>query len=342
MSYLTNRTAYRTMLAFGVGLAVCGPVLAQHPDATPAIRLHLTPDSLHFPVGQPVWVMFAVENITEEPLTLTVPGTQPRIPSPEILLPLNHVYSGGSSSGVTITTESGNKWDKPVGYRAEPEAPILVIAPHGVVGTRIDLRETFPTIRGSGQYRVTWRPYSGEVGSVTALIIIAPRKHVEFRTDDGVLTFELFYGEAPRHVANFLDLVRSGFYNGLTFHRILPGFVLQGGCPRGDGTGIRPDGQRLPAEFNDHPHQRGSLSMALLDDNPDSASCQFFICNTRQKAWDGKYTVFGQLINEQSFVTLDKLMSTELDESGRPRRTLYIRSTRTVDAPADSPATPWP
>jgi cyclophilin family peptidyl-prolyl cis-trans isomerase len=96
------------------------------------------------------------------------------------------------------------------------------------------------------------------------------------------------------------------------------------------------------AELNERPHQRGSVSMALLDDNPDSASCQFFICNTRQPEWDGRYTVFGQLINEESFKTLEKLMATELDEAGRPRRTLYMRSVRAVDAPGESAAVKWP
>ena len=73
--------------------------------------------------------------------------------------------------------------------------------------------------------------------------------------------------------------------------------------------------------------------MALLPDDPDSASCQFFISNTRQKDWDGKYAVFGHLVGDESFQTLDRLMATSVDDQGRPVRTLYMRTIRVVDAP---------
>jgi len=75
--------------------------------------------------------------------------------------------------------------------------------------------------------------------------------------------------------------------------------------------------------------------MALLEDDPDSASCQFFICNTRQKDWDGRYTVFGHLVGDESNETLDRLMSAEVDESNRPVRTLHMRTVRIVDAPPE-------
>ncbi len=102
--------------------------------------------------------------------------------------------------------------------------------------------------------------------------------------------------------------------------------MIQGGCPRGDG-------KRTAAEFSDRPHEKGTLSMALLDDDPDSASCQFFICNTRQKDWDGRYTVFGMLVGDDSFETLDKLMAIQTDEHGRPDQSLLIRAIRIVNAP---------
>ena len=73
--------------------------------------------------------------------------------------------------------------------------------------------------------------------------------------------------------------------------------------------------------------------MALLDDDPDSASCQFFLCNTRQKDWDGRYTVFGELTGEESAVTLDRLMAAPVDEFARPKRALYIRAVRLTDKP---------
>ena len=99
-------------------------------------------------------------------------------------------------------------------------------------------------------------------------------------TDLGNMTVELWDDVAPNHVANFLKLANSGFYNNLNFHRIIPGFVIQGGCPKGDGTGG--PGWQVKAEFNSRKHQPGTLSMARSN-HPDSAGSQFFICLTREK-----------------------------------------------------------
>ncbi|MEP0843044.1 MAG: peptidylprolyl isomerase, partial [Phycisphaerae bacterium] len=85
-------------------------------------------------------------------------------------------------------------------------------------------------------------------------------KQATLQTDYGDMTLRFFPDVAPRHVENFLDLAQGGFYDGLTFHRIIQGFMIQGGCPYGTGTGNGP--RRLPAEFNDRPHQVGTLSMA--------------------------------------------------------------------------------
>ena len=209
-------------------------------------------------------------------------------------------------------------------------------APRSSVGITVDLREYFPALRGAGQYRVTWRPYGGAVESATAVVTIAPLKQAQIITDSGILTIRLLYADAPNHVANFVELAGNGFYDGHTFHRLEPGYLLQGGCPRGDGTGIRPDGKRIPAEFNGHSMRKGSVAMALLDDDPDSASSQFFICNTRQKEWDGRYTIFGQLIGEASYETLDRLMTSSVDANARPTEPLHMRSVRVIDAPTDA------
>ena len=108
----------------------------------------------------------------------------------------------------------------------------------------------------------------------------------------GDVILELFYDKAPNHVASFLDLIEQGYYNGLTFHRVVPGFVAQGGCPKGDGTGG--PGYNIAAEFNDRPHLSGSLAMARSAD-PDSAGSQFYICLAPQPSLDRQYTVFGQV-----------------------------------------------
>jgi len=306
------------------------------PNAAPlaGIKAHLQAPTTHIPLNHPVLMQFSIENTTKDAITLTVPGTDPAIPSPEMGLPLTHVFSG-ISGGLVIVSESGRRWDEAVGWHPPKEVPILLLAPHGTVGTTIDLRDYYPALRSAGQYRVTWRPYGGAAVSESLLITIAPRKQVEIVTDQGTMTISLLYDEAPQTVANFLELAKSGFYSGKTFHRLEPGYLMQGGCPRGDGTGIRTDGKRVPSEINSHVEQKGSVSMALLDDDPDSASCQFFICNTRVKDWDGKYTVFGQLVGENSFATLDRLMATPVDTLGRPKQTIYMRNVRIVDAPLE-------
>lgn len=313
--------------------AAGGP--GQHFGVIPSVRAQIRPVSSQIPLGQPVLIRFSVENTGNEPLTLTVPGAEPQIPNPDIGLPLSHVFSGGSLPSVTVTTETGRKWDQPVSYRTPGTAPILMLAPQGLVGTTIDLREYFPALRGAGQFRVTWQPYAGAVTGETIVVNIAPLKNVEITTDDGVMVIRMFYDDAPATVANFVELARSGFYTGKTFHRIAPGYMIQGGCPRGDGTGIRLDGRRIPAEFNNRRHLKGSVSMALLDDDVNSGSCQFFICNTEQKDWDGRYTIFGQLEGEESYATLDRLMASPVDENGRPVRPIYLRNVKLIDAPVE-------
>ena len=110
-------------------------------------------------------------------------------------------------------------------------------------------------------------------------------------TNHGDITVELWNDVAPNHVANFLKLGSEGFYNDLTFHRIIPNFVIQGGCPDGNGTGG--PGYNVDAEFNDREHVEGTLSMARSQD-PNSAGSQFFICLGRDHCQhlDGQYTAF--------------------------------------------------
>ena len=115
---------------------------------------------------------------------------------------------------------------------------------------------------------------------------------IKISTERGDMILELFPDSAPKHVESMLNLINKGFYNGLTFHRVVPGFVIQGGCPRGDGTGDA--GYKLPAEFNSRKHIKGTLAMARAMD-PNSAGSQFYICLNATPHLDGQYTVFGQL-----------------------------------------------
>lgn len=130
---------------------------------------------------------------------------------------------------------------------------------------------------------------------------------IKLETNKGTLVIEMFENEAPNHVANFVSLVEKGYYDGLTFHRVLQGFMAQGGCPTGTGTGN--PGYRIKAEFTRPDHRKhftGTLSMARSN-HPDSAGSQFFLCFSRAGTsfLDGNYTAFGRVI--QGFEVLPKI-----------------------------------
>ncbi len=131
----------------------------------------------------------------------------------------------------------------------------------------------------------------------------------------GTLSLEFWPQAAPGTVRNFLQYASDGFYDGLTFHRVVTGFMVQGGCPQGTGTGSGPSGM-IRGEFSNdsaHSHQRGTISMARSND-PDSASCQFFICHDVATFLDGQYAAFGKLIAGDD--TLDKLASVPVGPGG--------------------------
>jgi peptidyl-prolyl cis-trans isomerase B (cyclophilin B) len=137
-----------------------------------------------------------------------------------------------------------------------------------------------------------------------------------------------FYpGEAPRTVKNFTKLVGQGFYDQTYFHRVIPGFMIQGGDPNtkddtrnNDGTGG--PGYTIPAEFNEHPHIRGTVSMARSAD-PDSAGSQFFICVERTSHLDNKYTVFGRVLEGMDVV--DKIIKHPRDRRDNPISSVHIQ-----------------
>lgn len=126
-------------------------------------------------------------------------------------------------------------------------------------------------------------------------------KVVDLKTSKGTITVRFFPDKAPNHVRNFIDLSESGFYSGTRFHRVIPGFVIQGGDPNtksGDPStwGMGGSGKNLKAEFNSIHHRRGILSMARSW-NPDSASSQFFIVLDEANHLDNQYTVFGEVVS---------------------------------------------
>jgi peptidyl-prolyl cis-trans isomerase B (cyclophilin B) len=130
----------------------------------------------------------------------------------------------------------------------------------------------------------------------------ASGSQVRITTGHGDIVFRLFPDDAPLHCAAFMKLVDAGFYDGLKFHRVEPGFVVQGGDPKGDGTGG--PGYNLKAEFNARPHVRGTVAMARTS-QPDSAGSQFYICLDDAPFLNKQYTVFGQMI--EGFDSLDAI-----------------------------------
>jgi cyclophilin family peptidyl-prolyl cis-trans isomerase len=143
------------------------------------------------------------------------------------------------------------------------------------------------------EYKAAWA-HETKLRQAEAKANDLPRVLLE--TSQGDILLELFENEAPNTVANFLTLVEKGFYNGLVFHRVLPGFMAQGGDPRGDGTGG--PGYTIPGEFGKPEHRlhfRGSLGMARAG-GPDSAGSQFYLMFAPRKSLDGQYTVFGRML----------------------------------------------
>lgn len=135
---------------------------------------------------------------------------------------------------------------------------------------------------------------------------IDPENTIYLDLVDGRVVIQLRPDIAPNHVARIKELVRQSFYNGLTFHRVIPGFMAQTGDPKGDGTGG--SGQNIKAEFSDVPHVRGTVSMARAA-SPHSADSQFFICFDEASYLDGKYTVWGQVVSGMEFVDKIKMGS---------------------------------
>jgi peptidylprolyl isomerase/peptidyl-prolyl cis-trans isomerase B (cyclophilin B) len=131
----------------------------------------------------------------------------------------------------------------------------------------------------------------------------------------GEVRLEFYPEDAPKTVENFVTLAKKGFYNGLNFHRVVPDFVVQGGCPKGNGTGG--PGYQIKAEFNKQKHVRGTLAMARSQD-PDSAGSQFYICYGTTPHLDGQYTVFGRVVSGMEHVDRikqgDKMTSVTITE----------------------------
>jgi peptidyl-prolyl cis-trans isomerase B (cyclophilin B) len=150
--------------------------------------------------------------------------------------------------------------------------------------------------------------------------------HATLHTSAGQVVLELHDEDAPKTVENFRKLAADGFYDSLVFHRVIPDFMIQGGCPEGTGRGG--PGYTFEDEINDHRVARGALAMA--NSGPDSNGSQFFIVTTEAAPWlDGKHTVFGAVTDGMEVV--DAIESTETDASDRPLEPQVIESVELSD-----------
>jgi cyclophilin family peptidyl-prolyl cis-trans isomerase len=152
----------------------------------------------------------------------------------------------------------------------------------------------------------------------------------ELDTSAGKITLDLHSDIAPGHVANILGLAKIGYYDGLTFHRIIKGFMIQGGCPEGTGTGG--PGYTIKAEFNKTRHEPGVLSAARTSD-PNSAGSQFFICLAAHSHLDGQYTAFGKTADPESLKVVQAIGNVATGPNDRPKTPVTIKSARVVETP---------
>jgi peptidyl-prolyl cis-trans isomerase B (cyclophilin B) len=155
------------------------------------------------------------------------------------------------------------------------------------------------------------------------------------KTSEGTMVIQFWTDAAPKTIANFKKLAKSGFYDGTCFHRVIKGFMIQGGDPNSkdlnkeETWGFGGPGYNVDAEFNDHPHVRGVISMARSGD-PNSAGSQFFICHGSPSQLDHQYTTFGKLIKGDN--VLEKIATTPTHPPDRPDKRMEIISIKIVPA----------
>lgn len=308
---------------------------AAEPPGVDSLRVELVATQGIYRPSDGLYLRCTLTNPTQSYIDLphgTLSGGRVRFPTdliyggPDGTAPLSIIHDSDKSIALTApapTDEAGN------GYHAtEP----LQLAPGAVLGAEIDLRTLSGQFRYPGAYRVEWRPF-GEHGAVAITNFrIEPRKNAVVSTDYGKITFELLYDTAPKNVENFLDLARTRFYDGTVFHRIVPGFIIQGGSPSGGGDGMRPDGKTVPAESGGPPFDVGVLAMSLRGNDRNSASCQFFIALDRLEELDGKYSVIGRARDDESLRTLKQISELPTNAEGKPLRPVVLRFLSLIDA----------
>ena len=157
------------------------------------MRAYLHAVKQHVNVGAPIWVEFRIQNTSDEPVILFVPGTEPEIVEEAMGLPLAHVFSGMAFGGLAIRNESDRLWNVAEGYQPPGKAPVITLGPQATIGVTIDARLYYAALRPPGTYRLSWAPYGASVASNTLVIQVAPLKQATIVTDHGDMTMRFFY-----------------------------------------------------------------------------------------------------------------------------------------------------
>ncbi len=242
----------------------------------PELKLRIeAPDRILRP-GQRMPLRFTLENASESEAKLDEPDNY--LEGLEIWDPEDKVVKpAGKTRGITKRS--------------------LSVEPGGFIGRTVDVSAALivPPER-EGWHRIRWHFGEGVSNEIRVFVIRDWLATLE--TNHGSVTIEFLPQLAPNHVLNFLGLARRGFYDGTVFHRLIPGFMVQGGGPREPSQAVKTS---LKAEFSDHKHGFGTVSMARTND-PDSATSQFFICFGPASHLDRVYSVFGQVVKGDEVV----------------------------------------
>lgn len=190
----------------------------------------------------------------------------------------------------------------------------------------------FPITRGSDPQKERLEmSYRTKVDEATTNLDFKNNEYVvQLETTNGVIRLKLNPDLAPEHCRNMIGLARVGFYDNVIFHRIIEGFMIQGGCPEGKGTGG--PGYRIKAEFNATPHKPGVLSMARSSD-PNSAGSQFFICVANAPHLDRQYTAFGVTADDESLKNVLAIGKVRTGAGDRPLKPVVINKATVIETP---------
>lgn len=234
--------------------------------------------------------------------------TDPSMIPPDVTLPVGNTGST-TSAGATASSGTAPQPDTPApGMSGASSAPGQIGAPGTAYagsqagGGAPGGPQPPPVGSGPSPAGKHGQPPNAAAGAPAGQNDQRPDPIAQIETNKGVITIRLFRQFAPRTVAQFIELCQKGFYNGLTFHRVEPGFVIQGGCPQGNGSGLYMDGNKpkmIPLEPSPQLRHNspGVVAMARFPKNPNSSSCQFYITLAPQSKLDGQYSIFGGVIS---------------------------------------------